>query len=1022
MRFRLIILTLMLSIRLAAQTFTINGPSVVLPGLAYQYTITYPGQLQPPLNFVWNVAGGSISAQNNNPVNGPVFANITWNNGGGTVGATETVNNIPNRGFTVITTTINELCDEITPVMQSLDYLQQPNLLDITDCAVPVAFPYSYTYQWQYVANTNPEYVPPRDPEEMQWINLGVTTPTYQPGVLTGYGIRFFRRITTLFDANGNVYKVFKSKIASIKLGYLNPGSICGAIANVTSPCPDAGAPIAVPYGSALGAVQVPGSGGLCTQRDYTWQVSEENMAWTDIGTGVDAPAYTINSNVKLRRKVICNGEVKYTNVLQFTAAYSSANAENFNYVRSNKILKPGVQNWPQADQLDFKDRVQSTEYLDGMGRTVQSVAKEVQMDASGNLLDAVAFAEYDGFGRITRNYLPYVTASNLGFFKPSAPADQQAYIRNKYAESAGSPTWKTYTYENNPLNNIENVKDAGSAWGGDPAYTGVSDVTDYNTAAEGIRIWNIGFNEGDIPYCNNDLYAAGKLGKAVITDEKGHKVINYYDVSGRHIAKKVQALNTTDPNFNANGYGGWLTTYYVYDDMGRQRAIITPKAVKYLIANNWQFVNADVYRQLCFYYNYDARGRVIVKHTPGAGDLLYVYDNNDRMVLSQDENQRSRPQKQWSFYLYDKQNRLVVTGLFDKTLSGTAWQNREAMAAFAASLNNGMQHITIFTGSNETVQVDNPVAGSASFCNNCSNVVINGVNYYDNYNFPGARAFSTNYQFAPAAQNIRYIEPANVYTNVKGFSTGAKMRVLDAGFDDGNTGNDVFLASTIYYDYRGRTLQVLSDNGSGAADITTRQYTYDSKVASSCLNHSFAGSNIAAGYTTITSNDRDVLGRVINIKRNYNNTVTKTLAAYTYDELGRLKTKKLSPDFNGGAGLETQEYDFNIRGQLTGINKNYALSNSTLQQWNHYFGIYLGYDNRDNAFANKQLNGNLTGVLWKTQGDNMPRKYDYEYDVAGRFTKALFVQKENPAETNWSNQKMDFTVNTILNVLIKCG
>jgi RHS repeat-associated protein len=52
---------------------------------------------------------------------------------------------------------------------------------------------------------------------------------------------------------------------------------------------------------------------------------------------------------------------------------------------------------------------------------------------------------------------------------------------------------------------------------------------------------------------------------------------------------------------------------------------------------------------------------------------------------------------------------------------------------------------------------------------------------------------------------------------------------------------------------------------------------------------------------------------------------------------------------------------------------------------------MYLGFDNKDNVFTKSQLNGQVTGVLWNTQGDDAQRKYDYTYDNAGRLTDAKF-------------------------------
>jgi hypothetical protein len=133
-----------------------------------------------------------------------------------------------------------------------------------------------------------------------------------------------------------------------------------------------------------------------------------------------------------------------------------------------------------------------------------------------------------------------------------------------------------------------------------------------------------------------------------------------------------------------------------------------------------------------------------------------------------------------------------------------------------------------------------------------------------------------------------------------------------------------------------------------------------------------------------LTRNEYDVLGRVLAIVKKIGAEPEKKISSLEYDEFGRVAVKVISPDYNSGAGLERQDFTYNIHNWLTSINKKYVTSNSQLSQFNRFFGFYLGYENRDALFAAEQLNGNITGVMWKTQGDNMPRKYDYVYD----FTK----------------------------------
>lgn len=64
-----------------------------------------------------------------------------------------------------------------------------------------------------------------------------------------------------------------------------------------------------------------------------------------------------------------------------------------------------------------------------------------------------------------------------------------------------------------------------------------------------------------------------------------------------------------------------------MYMMINQLRSTITPKAVTYLRQHAWAFASTDVYNELCFYNDFDERGRTIIKHAAGAGEVHLVYD-----------------------------------------------------------------------------------------------------------------------------------------------------------------------------------------------------------------------------------------------------------------------------------------------------------------------------------------------------------------------------------------------------------
>jgi RHS repeat-associated protein len=833
-------------------------------------------------------------------------------------------------------------------------------------------------------------------------------------------------------DCNG---QTLYSNSAQIIVTPLNAGSISGG-GNV-------------PFNTIPSVTQTPASRSVCSPVDYvyTWERSVNNGPWLSFASGAAYPANVgIIGNCKIRRKVHCVYEDAYSNEITFTTTYTSPNKENLNYVRTNDIVIPNVHSWEQADALPTGDKLQSTTYLDGFGRAIQTVVKQasliptanpndIYVNNNTNYQDLVSHIDYDGLGRTDKAYLPYATATNLGFFKTNAASEQQSFTNQKYGEPAGSIyTYAQSFYDGSPLNRVLNVKAPGAVLNNDANYQGISSDYDFNKLSENVRVWNIGFNSGDRPVIDNTVYAGGiypdnKFVKSIAKDEKGKLVITYTDLSGNTILKRVQlADNAANP---PTGDGnGWVSTYYVFDDFNRLRYTITPKAVELMAnTNNWT-IDDDTKTGLCFYQEYDSRGRVIVKHSPDGGEIWLVYDNRDRLVLSQDENQRNRntiPSKsiQWSYSLYDENDRALVTGLIDDT------RNRVEMQAFVNDIRNssyaGNQPVDIYTGNWETITAYNPVAGKISsggfYCKTCTQSYVNTVSYYDDYSKRPLSQKPINLTAADFPNtSSTYVEAPTVsYVRIRGALTVSKVRVLDDKYDNGNLSDEKFLTSTSYYDEKGRVIQTHADNYKNAVngvDVLAVLYDFAGKVLSTRGKHGMPGNDFD-NLLVFTKSKYDLLGSPFELLKLYTKNSTdvgndgkyKKLSNTWLDEFGRVKTHIIgdgSPN-NG----EDQHFTYDIQGRLTGMNKDYALAygGTMSNQWSRHFGYYLDYENVSGSFAQKQYNGSITGAIWRSQGDNAQRKFDYEYDNLGRFRKANFTQKVTPdPNVGYSNSLIDFT------------
>lgn len=685
-------------------------------------------------------------------------------------------------------------------------------------------------------------------------------------------------------------------------------------------------------------------------------------------------------------------------------AAYSTGIP--INYVRTWEARAPQT----DASKIRITTPVDSfsmaTQYLDGLGRPLQTVVK----GATPLGKDLVTAVEYDAFGREQFKYLPFAaqavggnTSLSDGMFKYNPFQQDSAFYRSANTASPITGQGQTYfyshtQYEASPLNRVTKTMAPGNSWVG--GGRGVEQFYEVNTPADSVRIWNVTNSAalgtfGTYTSPAAPWYGAGELYRNTTVDEQGKKVVEYKDKDGRVVLKKVQLSNSPAP-----GHSGWLCTYYIYDDLGQLRCVVQPRGVELLAANSWNLsaLSGAILNEQCFRYEYDGKGRMIVKKVPGAGRVFMVYDGRDRLVMTQDTIQRTGTAK-WLVTFYDGLNRPVQTGLINNSAvsNRTAAQHwimgdTSAMYPFAATAipTSGYEELTQTGYDNYTSIPSGAPNGSLETTH------ITAAN------------FLTSYNAAPL-----YGQEVKSTAAVLGMPTWSKVKVL---------GTSTFLYTVTLYDEEGRVVQVKSTNLSGGVDVVTNQYDFSGKLLRSHAAHQKAGGG-ANTYQVLTVNEWDNMGRLVSVNKKVNatgtnNTALKKTVINTYDELGQLKTKKLGTNPLATANpLETLTYDYNIRGWMLGANRSYVKSTDSLTATLPYFGFDLGYDQaafqvsgQNKTYAAAQYGGNIGGMLWKSTGDDKIRKYDFTYDNVNRLTGAAFTQYSTSNNFDVS-AGMDFSV-----------
>jgi RHS repeat-associated protein len=729
------------------------------------------------------------------------------------------------------------------------------------------------------------------------------------------------------------------------------------------------------------------------------------------------------------------------------------ASGVNINYVRTFDVTSPQTDPYVLATKT-LRDIKQTTQYMDGLGRPIQTVIKQGSLVTGNSPVDLVSPALYDEFGRQVKKYLPFAannTGGNSsitdGLFKINPFQQDSTFNKSMF-------TGETYYYgktdfESSPLNRTQKAMAPGNNWVG--ASRGVESKYYLNTVTDSVRIWNVtDVTNAFGSYASTGFYAAGSLYKNATIDEHGKQVIEFKDKEGQILLKKVQLTALSDDG-TGKGYYGWLCTYYIYDVLGQLRCVVQPAGTELLITNSWTF-NSGILDEQSFRYEYDKRGRMARKKVPGAGEVYMVYDSRDRLVFTQDANMRGNDQ--WLVTLYDALNRPVLTGImtYDETLSDlqadvtTQTQTPSSPntgIAIDVTLSSGiasgdpqaLRSITLLegfetTGSTFSAEIVPGPSGADGESSAIESVIVNKnpipseaslemltETFYDNYDWLAANhnpfspnRITTNDGHFLTPSNTTYPYPQAITQSFAtiGMVTGTKTKVL---------GTNQYLYGIQYYDDDGRLLQSIDHNITGAININQNQYDFSGKVL---VHFSESDKSLTPARFDFVKTvfEYDDLGRVSSVKKtpwHYNSTAwtggtENEIVKNEYNAVGQLQKKKIAPNYNSGTGLETANYEFNIRGWMLGMNRDYVKDATT-----NYFGFELGYDKMANiiagqSYSSAQYNGNIGGMTWKSMGDAEKRKYDFTYDAANRILSADFNQYTSSAFSKSAG--IDFSLN----------
>ncbi len=636
--------------------------------------------------------------------------------------------------------------------------------------------------------------------------------------------------------------------------------------------------------------------------------------------------------------------KIMYSTLLTLGSSYTiHAQSGTENYIKTTECLK-----------ADCTEKKETVVYYDGLGREKQIL----QVGASPLGKTIVTPIEYDGFGRQAREYLPFPIGSAANTVVSPTTSGNSFYS----TATGDSSPFSEKTFENSPLNRVLAQAAPGKSWATGSGHeikfdyqankssdeVIIFDVkTTYNATA---KIYDIELTRRLSPV----YYANGTLYKTVTTDENGQPIVEFKNKEGQIILKRI---DTSD---------GRHDTYYVYDIYGNLTYVLPPKLLDLYYGSNplradWQ----KLMDELGYQYVYDEKNRLVEKQLPGKGREFMVYDNQDRLTLQQDINQRTGTNKGWTFFKYDKFGRMVYSGFFKNTATRGSMQT----ALNNKRTPNNEERTSVGLGNNGT---------GLFYTNNQfpnGSLTVQSVQYYDHYQNLGVTPFSI-----IDGQNVIGIND----TRTKGLAVASYTNVLGE-----TTWNKAY---TFYDEEYLRPVASHLVNYLNGYQTTASVLDFRGKVKNTMTKHKLSESE---GNEMTVKEEFDYYPNELLKYQTHqvNNNPKEYIVQNSYNEINQLTSKKVG-NTNSSTPLQKVDYKYNIRGWLTDINNVDVTETGTYKD---LFSFRIYYDQIDDPtlaitnqpFGRALFNGNIAQTKWKTGTDNVTQEYLYKYDGLNRLMAA---------------------------------
>ncbi len=602
----------------------------------------------------------------------------------------------------------------------------------------------------------------------------------------------------------------------------------------------------------------------------------------------------------RLCRTFVRNGTTHGKELLS-SCSYSYGSSAGSNRIRTRDYLG--------ADAASFKE---TNTYHDLLGRPVETVMTA----ASPAGKDIVLLSEYDDFGRPYRKFCPVPMTTSTGAY---------ASFSDIHPEILKFYNWEVYAfsktlYDDSPLDRPVEEYGPGSPW----HTRGKSVRTSYLVNdGSGLLSCSGYLVESDTSLTCVGTLPSGNLRVEKKTDEDGNVSLTFTDKLGR---------KTLERTVDGERY---QDTYYVYDDLGLLRYVLTPEASTVMSSSGTFGDSSSPLSAQAYVYKYDGKGRCVSKRLPGCAPILYRYDKGDVPIFSQDGEMRKRGK--WMFSFRDALGRDAVSGV---------WPSAQAPSP-------AVPVVATYDGASPLggYSVNTPVP---SDCKPLS------VSYYDDHSFMDDLVPSDARRVLACDTLSNYGTPVVGSDRCKGLLTGTAVYSL--------TDPTSKTVSSFYYDYQGRLIQSHRKEALGGDGHIHQSLTFTGKPSRTRETVALPDGRIDS---LVTVRSYDGQERLVSETTSLNG--RSQSVSYGYDEIGRMTGRIYGTEANPSTLTETLSY--NIRDQLTG------LSSSVFSMTLRYQEPTLG--------SVPKYNGGISEWEWNHGAGTETNAWSLSYDGVGRLTDA---------------------------------